>query len=174
MLDVAVAYNRYKFLGFEFLTWLWFTIENDQAYLKTLQEDLASLDIGNRVVLENRQSEAMETVTIKGDDAGLEEGRLALKKGAVVTEMNLSFKFGDQKWQFNLKGESLGMGNLKTPEAGPVESKDDLEGAMLEKSYLYDKAMSFVSLIFNAFMKHRISYEWNHEIVPQIRKWITV
>lgn len=174
MLDVAVAYNRYKFLGFEFLTWLWFTIENNQVYLKNLQEDLASLDIGNRVVLENRQSEAMETVTIKGDDAGLEEGRLALKKGAVVTEMNLSFKFGDQKWQFTLKGESLGMGNLKTPETGPVESKDDLEGAMLEKSYLYDKAMGFVSLIFNVFMKHRVSHEWNDEIVPQIRKWITV
>ena len=172
MLDVAVAYNRYKFIGFEFLTWLWFTIENDQAYLKKLQEDLASLDIGNRVVLENRQSEAMETVTIKGDDAGLEEGRLALKKGAVVTEMNLSFKFGSQKWQFTLKGESLGMGNLKTPEAGPVESREDLEGAMLEKSYLYDKAMGFVNLIFNDFIKHRVSNDWNRQVVPQIRKWI--
>lgn len=174
MLDVAVAYNRYKFIGFEFLTWLWFTIENDQAYLKKLQEDLASLDIGNRVVLENRKSEAMETVTIKGDDAGLEEGRLALKKGAVVTEMNLSFKFGDQKWQFSLKGESLGVANLKTPEAGPVESRDDLEGAMLEKTYLYDKAMNFVYLIFYDFIKHRISKDWHHQIVPQIRKWIAV
>jgi hypothetical protein len=172
MLDVAIAYNRYKFLGFEFLTWLWFTIENDQAYLKTLQQDLTSLDIGNRMVLENRHSEAMETVTIKGDDAGLEEGRLALKKGAVVTEMNLSFKFGDQKWQFTLKGESLGMGNLKTPEAGPVESQDDLEGAMLEKSYLYDKAMGFISFIFNDFIKHRVSNEWNYQVVPHIRNWI--
>jgi hypothetical protein len=174
MLDVAVAYNRYKFLGFEFLTWLWFTIENDQISLKKLQEELISLDVGNRVVLENRQSEAMETVTIKGDDAGLEEGRLALKKGAVVTEINLLFKFGSQKWQFTLKGESLGMANLKTPEAGPIESRDDLEGAMLEKSYLYDKAMSFVCLIFNDFIKHRLSNEWNHQVVPQIRKWIAV
>ena len=29
MLDLAVAYNRYRFLGDEFLTWLWYTIEND-------------------------------------------------------------------------------------------------------------------------------------------------
>jgi hypothetical protein len=172
MLDVAVAYNRYKFLGFEFLTWLWFIIENNQDYLKTIQEDLASLDIGNRVVLENRQSEAMETVTIKGDDAGLEEGRLALKKGAVVTEINLSFTFGNQKWQFTLKGESLGMGNLKTPEAGPVESRDDLEGVLLEKSYLYDKAMGLVSLLFNDFVRHRVSNDWNHQVVLEIRKWI--
>jgi hypothetical protein len=174
MLDVAVAYNRYKFIGFEFLTWLWFVIENDQTYLKKLHEELASLDIGNRVVLENRHSDAMETITIKGDDAGLEEGRLALKKGAVVTEMNISFNFGDQKWQFTLKGESLSLGNLKTPEAGPVETREDLEGAVLEKSYLYDKAVGFVTLIFNDYIKNRVSENWNHQIVPQIKKWITV
>lgn len=153
MLDVAVAYNRYKFIGFEFLTWLWFTIETEQSYLKDLQADLNSLDIGNRVVLENRHSDAIETVTIKGDDAGLEEGRLALKKGAVVVEMNIAFRFGDQKWQFNLKGESLGLGNLKTPEAGPVETREDLEGAVLEKSYLYEKAVVFLNLVFNDFIK---------------------
>ena len=31
MLDIAVAYNRYKFLGNEFLTWLWFMIETDES-----------------------------------------------------------------------------------------------------------------------------------------------
>ena len=31
MLDVAVAYNRFKFLGEEFLTWLWFVIDQDPA-----------------------------------------------------------------------------------------------------------------------------------------------
>lgn len=30
MLDVSVSYDRYKFLGYEFLTWLWFLIEKDQ------------------------------------------------------------------------------------------------------------------------------------------------
>ena len=40
MLDVAVAYNRFKFLGDEFLTWLWFIIEQDPAYLKIADQDL--------------------------------------------------------------------------------------------------------------------------------------
>jgi len=56
MLDVAVAYNRFKFLGDEFLTWLWFIIENDPKYLKKFSPDLLSLEIGNRIVLENRRS----------------------------------------------------------------------------------------------------------------------
>jgi hypothetical protein len=54
MLDVAVAYNRFKFLGDEFLTWLWFIIEQDPAILRSMDPDLTSFEIGNRIVLEKR------------------------------------------------------------------------------------------------------------------------
>lgn len=37
MLDVSVSYNRYKFLGYEFLTWLWFAIEKDQDNIRKLE-----------------------------------------------------------------------------------------------------------------------------------------
>ncbi|MGD8971057.1 MAG: hypothetical protein PVG01_06585, partial [Desulfobacterales bacterium] len=115
MLDVAIAYDRYRFLGNEFLTWLWYTLENRSARLAQIDADLSVLDIGNRIVLENSRSEGLETITIKGDDAGLEEGLLALKKGALVTEMNLLYRSGDNTWQFNLKGESLNISSFKTP-----------------------------------------------------------
>jgi hypothetical protein len=173
MLDVAVAYNRYRFLGFEFLTWLWFIIETDQARIMALQPDVVSLEIGNRLVLENRQGDAMEVITIKGDDAGLEEGRLALRKGAMVTEINLSFKIADQRWQFTLKGESLNLANLKIPETGPVETREDVEGALLEKSYLYEKAVGLVDAMFRAFMIHRVSNDWKDAVAPGIRQWIS-
>ena len=74
MLDVAIAYNRYRFLGNEFLTWLWYTLENHSAQLSEIDADLSALQIGNRMVVENRRNEGLETITIKGDDAGLEEG----------------------------------------------------------------------------------------------------
>ncbi|MBW2173517.1 MAG: hypothetical protein JRF64_02515, partial [Deltaproteobacteria bacterium] len=89
MLDVAISYNRYKFLGYEYLTWLWFVIEKDQDRIRGLGQEPADLEIGNRIVLENKKRDAVESITIKGDDAGLEEGVLALRKGGVVTELNL-------------------------------------------------------------------------------------
>ena len=36
MLDVAISYNRYMFLGHEHLTWLWFAIEKGQDDIKKL------------------------------------------------------------------------------------------------------------------------------------------
>ncbi|MFC1812134.1 hypothetical protein ACFL03_05535 [Thermodesulfobacteriota bacterium] len=173
MLDVAVAYNRFKFLGDEFLTWLWFIIENDPGDLKNLSPELSSLEIGNRIVLENRRRQTIESITIKGDDANLEEGILALRKGAVVIELNLCFKSGDQEWRFTIKGESLNLSSFKTPFSGPIETAEDIEGAVLEKIYLYGQAIQLVDNLFKHFIKVRVSDRWQNKVIPLIRKWIS-
>ncbi len=171
MLDAAVAYNKYRFLGNEFLTWLWFIIETKQETLLEIESDMISLEIGNRIVLENRKNNNLETITIKGDEAGLEEGILAIKKGAMVTEINLVLRETEKKWQFNIKGESLNLSGLKTPETGGVESKDDIEGAVLEKVYLYEKIISFIENLYKYFISVRVSENWGSSI-NQIKKWV--
>jgi hypothetical protein len=172
MLDVAIAYNRYRFLGNEFLTWLWYTLENRSSQLVEIDADLSTLEIGNRMVLENRRSEGLESITIKGDDAGLEEGLLALKKGALVTEMNLIYHSGDNTWQFNLKGESLNISSFKTPETAVTQTKEDIEGAVLEKIFLYEKVIHFIEGAFRHFVRLRISEDWGKNMIAQMKQWI--
>ncbi len=172
MLDVAVSYNRYKFLGHEFLTWLWFVIEKDQNKVRALEQEPVSLEVGNRIVLENKKRDAVESITIKGDDAGLEEGMLALKKGAVVTELNLLFMADDQQWRFTLKGEGLHFVGLKSPQTGSVESEEDLEGAVLEKVYLCDRAVQCIDKLFKEFITLRVSEDWQNKVVPRMKQWI--
>lgn len=172
MLDIAVAYNRYAFLGYEFLTWLWFVVEKDRDLPATVEPELTSLAMGNRVVLENRIQEAVESITIKGDDAGLEEGLLALRKGAVVTELNLVFKIGEHEWRFTLKGESFHIAGLKTPETGAIETRDDIEGFLLEKAYLVEKAVRLTDRLYGLFLRSRLSGDWNERVLPRLRKWI--
>ena len=172
MLDVSVSYNRYKFLGYEFLTWLWFLMENDRSFLQKEVTDLTSLEIGNKIVLENRFNEGVENITIKGDDAGFEEGMVALRKGAVVTELHLSYVAGDQQWQFTLKGESLNISGLKVPKTGSIESEEGMEGAVLERINLFEKVVELINILFKSFIKIRISDEWKEIIIPKIRTWI--
>ncbi|MFO7555769.1 MAG: hypothetical protein R6W88_11265 [Desulfobacterales bacterium] len=172
MIDVSVSYNRYKFIGEEFLTWLWFVIEKETTLLSELDPDGAQVTIGNRIVLENRHQDTVESITIKGDDAGLEEGVISLQKGAVVTEMNLSYKSGDHQWVFNLKGESLSFSGLKPPETAPIDRKEDIEGAVLEKIYLFDRVFRFVDAVFGKFIHLRVSKAWLEREVPRMRAWI--
>ncbi len=172
MLDVAVAYNRFKFLGYEFLTWLWFVIEKQRSIFSEIDSGLTSLDIGNRLVLENRNDDAVESIIIKGDDAGLEEGILALKKGAMVKEINLIAKIEGSDWRFTIKGDSFDFTNFKTPDPGRMETGDDLEGLILEKIYLYGKIVVIMDKFYEKFLKLRLGEKWNDEVLISIKKWI--
>ena len=170
MLDISISYNKFKFLGYEFMTWLWFAIEEDKL-INTDKKPIL-LEIGNRIVFENSLNNTIETIIIKGDEAGLEEGILALKKGAVVTELNLVYKENEQKWQFTLKGENLNIAGIKTPDTGNIEKQEDIEGVILEKVYLYNKVVEIIDTLFKKFIKIRLSNKWNDETVPLIRNWI--
>lgn len=174
MLDVSVSYNRYKFLGHEFLTWLWYLTdaEGQGEWLRSMDPEAVSLAIGNRIVLENRVGEGVETITIKGDDAGLEEGTLALRKGAFVTEMNLVYRSGDFEWRFSVKGESLDIAGLKVPDTGAVETAEDTDGAILERVFLYEKIVSLIDRLYGTFIRLRLSEKWEKETVPKLRTWI--
>jgi len=170
-MDIAVAYNRYAFLGYEFLTWLWFLVEAEPQTLRAADAELAAMEIGNRLVLENHLQEAVETISIRGDDAGLEEGRVALRKGALVSELSLAMKAGDHEWRFTLKGESLMIAGLKTPEAGPVEAGEALEGRILEKLYLCERPVALIDALYQRFVALRISAEWAEIQLPRLRAW---
>lgn len=171
MLDVAVAYNRFKFLGEEFLTWLWFAIEKDPVILKKADPDLTSLEIGNRIVLEKRHKKSVERITIKGENAGLEEAMLALQKGALVAELNLVYRSAEQKWQFTIKAESLNLSSLKTPQTAVPESPEDMEGVVLEKIFLYDKILQFLDKLYKTFIKYRVSTRWQKRDISLIKNW---
>lgn len=172
MLDVVVSYNRYKFLGHEFLTWLWFVIENEQSSIKQSLPQPALIQIGNRIKLENHRNKNLETITIKGDEAGLEEGILALRKGALVTELNIIYETNNIVRQLNIRGESLNIGNLKTQIDGLLEKKEDIEERVLEKADQYNEAIQLVENLYKNFIRLRVSIDWEKKTAIKIKHWI--
>jgi hypothetical protein len=172
MLDVAVAYNRYKFMGNEFLTWLWYMMDTRPEALGGEFKDEIMPYMGNRIVLEAASGDIRETVTIKGDEADMQEGRVALKKGAMVTELNVIIESGGQRWQFTIKGESLNLSSLSTPEIGPTLSNEDREGALLEKAYFYEKFNVYFDALFEDFLGCRLGADWEPKWVVPMQQWI--
>jgi len=172
MLDVAVAFSRYRFLGPEFLTWLWYAIETEPEAIKAVAMGRGVLTVGNGIVLENRLDQPAERVSISGENADLGEGMLALKKGALVAELRLHYTAGDQEWRFSLKGDTFALSGLKTPRSAPVESPDEVEGAVLEKLGLCDEMVRLLDSLFLRFIKLRVSERWREEAVPGMKAWI--
>ncbi len=148
-------------------------MEHEPDKLNAVTGGTVQFTIGNRMVLENAAHNASETVTIKGDDAGLEEGILALKKGAFVTDLNLIITEDEQQWQLTIKGESFNITGLKVPETGKIETREDIEGAVLEKIFLYEKIVGWLDAVYTFFLGIRLSSEWDDVVIPQIKKWIS-
>ncbi len=175
MLDIATAYNKYIFLGNEFLTWIWFLIEREKDIAAIIEsKEPVSLEIGNSIVLENNLGDkATEKISIKGDKAGLEEGTTALRKGAFVTELNLLCKMGEEEeYKFTIKGESFNITGLKTPSTQTTKSEDELEGMILEKAYLLLKVTQVIDTLFLKYIEQRISDDWKSEGLQDINTWI--
>jgi len=172
MLDIATAYNRYKFIGHEFLTWLWYLIETDGHRLGQSDPPSIVLALGKRIVLENPREDHAEKITIKGDYANFEAGILPLRQGSLVTELSLEAKSTEITWEFNLKGESLSVSNMKMSTTGPIESLDEIEGALLEKIYLLETILKFIDTLFERFLKMRVTNDWEAKAVPEIQQWL--
>ena len=174
MLDIATAYNKYKFLGNDYLTWIWFLIENNHNISSIINsKDIITLEVGNSIVLENRLGDkSKEKITIKGDQAGLEEGTTALKKGAFVTQINLICKINEDEYKFTIKGESFNITGLKTPKTEILKNEDEIEGLVLEKAFLGFKIFKVIDTLFLKYIEQRVSEEWNHKGLQDIKNWI--
>jgi len=174
MLDTATAYNRYKFIGHEFLTWLWYRIEMDNIVLNHSDLATMTLALGKRMVLENPRENHAETITIKGGYSNFETGFLPLKQGALVTEMSLEAKSQEVTWEFNLKGESLAVANMRISNLGPTETDEDIEASVLEKVYVLEQIHLYIDTLFEKFMILRISNQWDQKVVPQMQQWLQI
>ena len=175
MLDIATAYNKYQYLGNDFLTWIWFMIETDQPLPEIpVAGEAIRLEVGNSLVLENSLGDkSKERVTIKGDQAGLEEGATALKKGAKVTEMNLIMKCGEEEeYKFTIKGESFNLTGFKTPSMARAENEDEIEGMVLEKAYFIFKVTQVIDTLFLKFLETCSADDWKTGGLQQMREWV--
>ena len=174
MLDIATGYNKYKFLGNDYLTWIWFLIEKNKNISSIINsKDAVIFEVGNSLVLENRLGDkSKEKITIKGDQAGLEEGTTALKKGAFVTQINLICKINEDEYKFTIKGESFNITGLKTPKIDLSKNEDEIEGVILEKAFFGFKIFEVIDTLFLKYIELRISDEWNHEGLQEIKNWI--
>lgn len=177
MLDISTGYNKYKFIGNDFLTWIWYLAENDVNLLSVTGSDYKNLtlEIGNSLVLENdKKKDSREKITIKGDKAGLEEGLTALKKGAMVTEINLLLTLDEDEFAFTIKGESFNVTGLKTPSSKGSQDtgSDELEGSVIEKAFFCDRVFEFIDILFNTYMERRSSETFRSEDVKKIKSWI--
>lgn len=165
------ALNDGRFLGYEFLTWLWCFSELSDGKLQLSEKQTAELTLGERVVL-CIPGEGREKVICTTQANALHEARTALQQGKLVEELQIFLKIGENDYFLTIDSSLWAIKGLKTPKQAPDYEEEDAEGRFLEKMFFIEEVSSALNAMYAQFLTNRLSPAWESDTLPVLKQWI--
>ena len=163
MIDALDRIELRRFVGREFLLWLWFRSETSGATLSTKKHGSFGLWLEGRLVLNQER----ESTDIMGSAPGRHrEAKEALLLGKTPERAGLHLNWGDQDVTLTLRGESVAFAGLSAPK----EEKDADESFSSRMHHARDIEVLFEHLYLD-FLSNRLGPTWR-ETLPAIEAWV--
>jgi hypothetical protein len=174
MRDLVELLYAYRFLGREFLAWLWFKSEAElDGLIKIKEQEPVMVAVGDKMVLETGDGEYRETLVLQGSHSEHREARLGLVQGKLPEEMHLKLIRGQDEWQLNLKAATLEIKGLKSRSAaGPQEDDEEQEAFFFDQMYQVEAVSGIIDGLFREFLQVRLSPAWEQETMPRFQDWL--
>ncbi|HAA05208.1 MAG TPA: hypothetical protein DCE18_17825 [Syntrophobacteraceae bacterium] len=160
-----------RFLGYEFLTWLWCYSEQPENKVTLKSGRIGSVHLGQRLVL-NRPDDGRERVICTTQESALHEARTALQQGKWVQEVQLVLRTGDHEYELTLDTSLWAIKGLKTPKQLPDFDVEDEEGRFLEKMFFLEEVFSAFDALYAGFLHLRLGARWESDVLPALRAWM--
>ncbi|MFO0744768.1 MAG: hypothetical protein U1F43_03720 [Myxococcota bacterium] len=166
-MDIINRINSTRYLGREFLTWLWYRSSTQEGVFQ-LTEGPIELWFDATLTLE-AQGEVKEQNVIKAENpTETPEAHAAILTGKVVSSARLRVVNGQKQWVFGMKGETLGLSSVKIPALLSREDDDQL----YERFMLIEEIEDTVNALYQQFIELRMDDDqWRPEI-QAIRSWV--
>jgi recombination associated protein RdgC len=174
MRDLVELLYAYRFLGREFLAWLWFKSEAEaDGLIKVRDQEPVMVAVGDKMVLETGDGEYRETLVLQGSHSEHREARLGLQQGKLPEEMHLRLSRGQDEWQLNPKAATREIKGLKSKNAaGPQEDDEDQEAFFFDQMYQVEAVSMIIDGLFREFLQVRLSPAWEQEELPHWQDWL--
>ena len=165
------AVDEGRFLGYEFLTWLWFFTEHAEGKLRYTPELDVQVELGERLVL-TLPGEGREKVVCTTQANALSEARVALQQGKMVEEIQIQMRAGDNDYQVTLDSTLHAFKGLKTPRQLPDFDQEDPDGRFLEKMFFIEEVSSILNALYATYLRMRLGGSWESDTLPVLKEWI--
>lgn len=164
--DLGDEVARKSFLGGEFLMWLWYRVEREENTF-TIGDNAIELHFDDQLILEVKLAEAEQTRLKGGAPAHSPEAYKALQYGKRILKARIRLSHNEREWLFMLNADNFAMSGIKVPAVMSEDNDDKLD----ERLYLIDELDRIWNGIYHAFLRVRLSKEWEKE-ADAIRTWI--
>lgn len=167
-MDLVDRVETTRFVGSEFLLWLWFVSEACEG---TLEVDDAGGDIElwlDAQLLLQAPGDATERTLLRGmAPSTTPEARQALRQGKLPTRAHINLNRGSQSFSFVFDGPTMALSNLKVPQQ--VQDGDEV---LADRIGLIEELDLIVGALYREFLTLRLTSLWKDELVPILKKWV--
>jgi hypothetical protein len=167
-MDLVDLIETKRFLGSEFLMWLWFKTETHDGLMDLGEHGAVEVVFDDSLVLEAYLAETERNTFKGGAPAYSPEAKVALQQGKRVARAKLSVLKDGREWTFTLKAEGMDFSSIKIPA---VLSRQEDE-KFYERMYLVDEVEDIVDALYAEFLAIRFSDDWSDRMVPAMRQWV--
>ena len=158
------ATDAYRFLGEEFLTWLWYRAEEHGGTFRMADGREIGAALDRHLEFRDDLSDARLSVRALGATRSA-EASAALRTGKRLSRAHLLLGEGEHVYEMTLDAGTLDLGTLKPPPKEP--GAEDLESDILRLT----GAGELVDLLFQLFLETRLAPEWTTTVLPDMRRW---
>ncbi len=174
-MDLVDLIAEKRWLGQEFLTWLWYKSEERGGSIAIEGRGDIIVAFEKHMLLESGEGDSLEKIVCSGLQAELQEARTGLQMGKKLEQARITFGFDNYEYSVTLSGCLLEYRNVKLPktEAGQVDgdNPEEMEAVVLERIYLIEELTKTVNQLFTIYLTVRLGEQWRNEL-QKIRAWI--
>ncbi len=169
-MDLVDLIQTRRFLGSEFLTWLWYKSEVYEGRFNIGERGACEVWFDDRltleaVVIENEQSQ------LKGASPSVSpEAREALRQGKIPVQARLRLVCDQQEFAFAFKGPDFLLSGVKIPTL----LSDEADEKFYERMYLIEELEAIIHDLYAEFLALRLSPAWVGTFIPWLRAWVQV
>jgi len=155
-----------RFMGREFIVWLWFESELQETNLQPTGVDPLALWLEAQItlVLEKEESRLKGAIP-----ASSPEAKEALRQGKLPKEAKMRAVRGEREFVWTLKADTLALSGLKLPTQ--LKKTDEKHEVFYERMMLLEDLEASLAALYADFVHLRLSDEWDDDIVPLMQNW---
>jgi len=174
-MDLVDLIQEKRFMGQEFLAWLWYKSEERGGAVDIPGIGDVLVVFEKHMLLELGEGEASEKVICRGLQTELKEARAGLLMGKKPEQARIRLTRGDYEFNVTLAAATMEFRNVRLPktvtEGDEGDDPESVEGRILERISLFEELSSLVNDLFRMFITVRASDKWPEEL-QKIRTWV--
>ncbi len=174
-MDLIDLIQEKRFLGQEFLTWLWYKSDERGGSILVPERGDVSVLFEKHMLLEYGEGEQAEKVICRGLQTELKEARTSLALAKKPEQARIRLAWAEHEFGVTLTAAVFEFRNIRLPKtvAGADEggTREDMEGRILERIALFELLTGLILDLFRLFVNIRASQQWQEEL-GKIRAWV--